>query len=307
MSDRRKNDPEALPAEVRVSRSCPPVALLRAWKEEALPEELARDLAAHTDTCPLCTTLLSDLERLHQHAIAATERERIRRTLPLVAPLARVTGWRWYSLGAAAAALVIGGILLIIRQTEHPNVAPVAMPETTATSMHSTEMAEAPIPQNQTPQTQVQAQPNSQLQIAKLDPPVQFSPALVLRGEASSSQPTAQQLAPAFDAYTRSDYALAAQRFSQLAKQFPRSGAPFLYLGVTQLLTNDNAQALFNLTRAEQFVSPAQKDAATFYRAVAALRTNAPNANELLHSVCTRTLSSYSKQACQLEQSHTTP
>jgi hypothetical protein len=129
-----------------------------------------------------------------------------------------------------------------------------------------------------------------------------LSPALVLRGESTTSEPTAQQLAPAFDAYSRNDYALAAQRFSQLAKQFPRSGTPFLYLGVTQLLTNDNADALFNLTRAEQFVSPAQKEDASWYRAIAARRTNAPNASELLHTICGRNGSPYAQQACQLEQ-----
>jgi len=115
--------------------------------------------------------------------------------------------------------------------------------------------------------------------------------------------PTAQQLAPAFDAYTRNDYPLATQRFSQLAKQFPRSGTPFLYLGVTQLLTNDNVNALFNLTRAEQFVSPDQKDTASWYRAIAALRTSAPNARQLLHTVCSRNGSPYAQQACQIEQS----
>jgi hypothetical protein len=133
---------------------------------------------------------------------------------------------------------------------------------------------------------------------------VDLSPALVLRGETDTSEPSAQQLASAFDAYSRNDYTLATQRFSQLAKQFPRSGTPFLYLGVTQLLANDNASALYNLTRAEQFVSPNQRDAASWYRAIAAQRSGAPNASQLLHAICSRNGSAYAQQACQLEQTH---
>jgi hypothetical protein len=93
-----------------------------------------------------------------------------------------------------------------------------------------------------------------------------------------------------------------AQRSSQLAKQFPRSGTPFLYLGITQLLMNDNTNAFFNLTRAEQFVSSVKKDTASWYRAIAAMRANDPNARQLLHTICRRNGSPYAQQACQIEQ-----
>jgi hypothetical protein len=233
--------------------------------------------------------LVSDLEHLPQPGITAAERARIRQKLPLIAPTARAGGWRWYTVAGAAAALVIAGVLLTINQTEHPRQAHIDVP--TVSEPAQTQTA-SPLPPS----------PSAEPKVAKLEPPVDLSPALVLRGEANASEPTAQQLAPAFDAYSRNDYPLAAQRFSQLAKQFPRSGTPFLYLGVTQLLTNNNADALFNLTRAEQFVSPAQKEAASWYRAIAAQRTDAPNASELLHTICGRNGSRYAQQACQLEQ-----
>jgi hypothetical protein len=290
MPDRYQHESDTLPESVHASPTCPPLSLLRAWKEGVLPEDLARDVASHAEACLLCSTLLVDLEHLSQPGITSAERARIRRKLPLITPPVRTAGWRWYAVASAAAALVIAGVLLVVRQTEHPEVAHVTLPITSDP---------APVQ----PATVQPATPHTELQVAKLEPPVDLSPALVLRGEPSTSEPTAQQLAPAFDAYSRSDYPLATQRFSQLAKQFPRSGTPFLYLGVTQLLTNDNVNAHFNLTRAEQFVSPAQKDAASWYHAIAALRTSAPNARQLLHTVCSHNGSAYSQHACQMERS----
>ena len=283
MPDRNQRDPDSLPEGVHASPACPPLALLRAWKEEVLPDELARDVGSHAEACPLCTTLLADLEHLSQPGITSAERDRIRRRLPLISPPTRIAGWRWYAVASAAAALVVAGILLVIRQTEHPTAANLSL------------AFEPPAAQS--------AASHAEPQVAKLEPPsVDLSSALVLRSGPSMSEPTAQQLAPAFEAYARSDYSLAAQRFSQLAKQFPRSGTPFLYLGVTQLLANDNTNALFNLTRAEQFVAPAQRDAASWYHALAALRARAPNARQLLHSVCSRNGSAYAQRACQIEQ-----
>ena len=296
MSDLHHHDPDTLPPGVLASPACPPLALLRGWKEEVLPEDLARDVASHVESCSLCRTLLADLQHLPQPAITSAERTRIRHKLPLAASPPCGAGWRWYAVASAAAALVIAGVLLVVHQTRHPTAAHVTEPFTPPAAQTQTQTA--------TTQSTKPAAATADIQVAKLDPPLDTSPALILRGEATSSEPTAQQLAPAFDAYTRSDYPLATQRFSQLAKQFPRSGTPFLYLGVTQLLTNDNANALFNLTRAEQFVAPAQKDAASWYRAVAAERTGAANASQIFHSLCGRDGSTYAQQACQFEQAH---
>jgi len=294
MSDLHQHDLDTLPPGVHTSRTCPPLALLRAFQEQVLPSDLSGDIASHIEGCSLCRGLLSDIEHLPQPGITSVERGRIRSRLPLSTAPSRKPGWRWYAVASAAAALVIAGVILVVHQTEHPRVANVApLPVSWPSQTHTAEVQPG----------KTATAPSSEPQIAKLEPPLELSPALVLRGgSTSTSEPTAQQLAPAFDAYTRNDYTAAAQRFSQLAKQFPRSGMPFLYLGITQLLTNDNANALFNLTRAEQFVPPAQKDASSWYRAVAALRTGAPNAEQLLHSVCERKGSAYAQQACQLEQ-----
>ncbi|HEY6412993.1 MAG TPA: hypothetical protein VIX42_04870 [Edaphobacter sp.] len=142
----------------------------------------------------------------------------------------------------------------------------------------------------------------TQLEIAKLDPPLQLAPSLVLRGTVPSDQLNATQLAPAFAAYTQSDYPLAAQRFSQLTKQFPRADIPFLYLGITQLLQNDSAAALPDLARAEYLAQGSHKDSAAWYHALAVAKPAHPEAPALLRTLCQSKESPYAYQACQLEK-----
>jgi hypothetical protein len=205
----------------------------------------------------------------------------------------RHTGWHWYAVASAVAALVFAGVFLTVREVEHPREAQNVIPITPPTKQTATP--------HQIP-TQIDASSVAEIQIAKLAAPINMSPGLVLRGEASTTEPDSQQLTPAFRAYSSGDYVRAAQLFSQLAKQFPRSGTPFLYLGVTQLLTNNNADALFNLKRAEQFVAPAEKDSASWYRLAASARTHASDTVQLAHALCNRNLSIYAQQACKLEK-----
>jgi hypothetical protein len=285
-------DYDRLPHGVRASFECPPLALIRAWKEDVLPEELVRDVAVHMSDCALCRTLLADLEHLPQPAITPVERDRIRRRLPLVSPAAEQhTGWYWYAAASAVAALVIVGVLLTVRQIEHPREA-----------QNKIRITPPMIKPMTPPQISAQTVADTEVQVAKLAPPLDLSPGLVLRGEASTMVPDIQQLTPAFTAYNSGDYTRATQLFSQLAKQFPRSSTPFLYLGVTQLLTHNDTDALFNLKRAEQFAAPPEKDAASWYRLAASARAHAPDATQLAHSLCNRNRSAYAQQACLLEK-----
>jgi hypothetical protein len=227
--------------------------------------------------------LLTDLEDLPQPSLTSLERDRILSKLPIFVP-AKI-GWSWYAVSAAAVALVIAGFFFLRQPASVPPFREVAQsqPATSASK------PAAPL-----------------IQIAKLEPPLDLSPALVLRGEASATQPTAQQLEPAFTAYTQGDYPAAEQHFRILAQQFPRSETPFLYLGVTQLLQNDSTDALPNLSRAEALArqnnGPQRNDAA-WYHALAAIDQHAPDASTLLENVCFRKSSPYSQQACQLKAS----
>ena len=273
---------ESLPSSLRPTQHCPPLALLRAHQEEVLPATLASDINRHIEQCPLCRMLLTDLEHIPQPAITTQERDRILRKLPHVSTTTPA-GWRWYAAAAAACFLAIAGAFLYLRQ-----------PQVNQTNLATTQ---TPTPQPLTPR----------LQIAKLALPIGMAPGLVLRGEASTQQPTADQLSPAFEAYAKDDYPLATQRFTQLADQFPRAELPFLYLGVTQLLQQDNAHALTTLNRADTLAqqnhSP-QKDAAAWYHALASVAAHSSEASTLLQAVCNQTQSPYSQQACELEKHH---
>jgi len=293
MVDPLKPTEERLPEGLRPIPPCPPLRLLLAHQEGVLPEEGAKEIDAHLASCGLCRGLLSDLSELEPRGLTERERESIRRKLPI--PMASSgKNWRWYAVsGAIAATLLVCAILALHTWRSVPGAAP--------------QVAETPTqPSEQlTPQNAPQAAPRPappEIEVAKLDPPLSTAPGLVLRGAGPIDQPDASQLAPAFDAYEKNNYPLAAERFDLLAKQFPRAEDPVLYLGVTQLLMHDDQAALVSLTRAEQLATARQQDVAKWYRAVAAVRTHDPEAAELLRELCRRDSSAYTKQACDLEQ-----
>ncbi len=278
-------DSESLPRGV-ITPACPPLGLLRARREGALPSELAHDVGSHIDTCALCRMLLADLEHVPQPSLTNVERDRILSKLPILIPTK--TGWSWYAVSAAAIALIVAGIFFLRRPASMPPFQSAAQSQPSA------------------PSTSIDNPSPPQLQIAKLEPPLDLSPALVLRGESSAAQPTAQQFQPGFTAYTQGDYPAAEQQFRILAQQFPRSETPFLYLGVTQLLENNSEAALPNLSRAEALArqnNGSQRNDAAWYHALAAVAQHSPDAGTLVENVCFRRSSPYSRQACQLKAS----
>ena len=271
---------ESLPPGLHPTSYCPPLALLRAYQEQVLPSTLASEIAEHLQHCGLCPMLLADLEHIPQPIITADERQRIRHTIP--SPL-RTPSWRWYTGFAAAAALILAAVFLVLH---HPT-------STAGQTAHTTQPDQptpAPLP------------PQSHLEVAKLDPPSRTRARPRPARSRPSDWPTADQLTPAFTAYTQSDYPLAAQLFSDLAKQFPRSDIPFLYLGVTQLLQNDSAPAVPNLARAEHLAQPPAKTPPPGTTLWAATRAGTPEASALLYAICRSKESPYASQACQLER-----
>ncbi len=280
---------ESLPGGLHFFQPCPPLSLLRASIEDVLPSEIAADVSGHIDTCTVCQMLLTDLEAVPPASLTSVERARIRHQIP-IAPPAHRSGWHWHATSAAAIALVVVAIAFLLRQPgSNSSSRPVTQSHPASSSTESAAQSAA-----------------SPIQIARLAPPLDLSPALVLRGEASTAQPNAQQLAPAFAAYTQGDYALAAERFKILTDQFPRSETPFLYLGITQLLQNNEKSALPTLARADFLARQnhgAQRDDAAWYHALAAVAAQSADASDLLDSICERKQSPYSHQACELRES----
>src|SRR5947208_1197898 len=115
MPDRHQYDIDTLPQGVHASNACPPLSLLRAWKDEVLPDELVQDVASHAGACAICRTLLTDLEQIPQVGISAAKRSQIRRRHRLIAPPMRAAGWRWYAVFFAATVLIIAGAMLLVR------------------------------------------------------------------------------------------------------------------------------------------------------------------------------------------------
>ena len=204
-------------------------------------------------------------------------RDRLGNTLPTPSP-ASSRKRLWYAASAAAAAVLLVGIFFALRPAPvvpAPAIRPVQAPP---------QQAEGP-------------KPEQRIEVAKLDPPVELAPEQV-----SGDHPSSGQLAPAFEAYGEDHYALAAERFRLLAKRFPRADVPLLYLGVSQLMMQDNKAALTSLARADQFATKTRKDAASWYHAVAAVQAHGPDATALLHDLCRRNKSHYALQACDLEK-----
>ena len=221
---------EALPSSVRPTQHCPPLSILRAHQEEVLPATLAADVNRHIEQCPLCRMLLTDLQHIPQPAITTDERDRILRKLPHASPTVPA-GWHWYAAAAAA---------IHPRRRRSLPLPPPASSEPAQPSHHPTHPD--PRPSNHSPLAS--RSPNSPF-------PSAWPPASHSAAKPPPSNPPPPSSAPAFEAYANDDYPLAAQRFTELADQFPRAELPFLYLGVTQLLQQDNAHALTALTRAD--------------------------------------------------------
>ena len=125
---------EALPSGFRPTQHCPSLSILRAHQEEVLPATLAADVNQHIEQCPLCQTLLTDLQHIPQPAITTQERDRILRKLPH-ASSSVPAGWHWYAAAAAAFILAVAGAFLFLRQPQaypsrlrHPPLRPRHVP-----------------------------------------------------------------------------------------------------------------------------------------------------------------------------------
>jgi hypothetical protein len=249
--------------------TCPPLEILRAHGQSVLPEDEESKVVEHLAQCPICQILLNDLLSLEEQSLTRAARDRIRENIP--APPRQAT--RWYVVSAVAAGLAFVAFLFFAGRARQN------APQVAASAVHAVPM---------------------DLPIEKLPPPPEAKSELVFRGAVSSADPDAEELAPAFTAYDREDYQLAARRFAELATRFPGSDIPILYLGVSQLLSGNDHDALESLSRADAIAKPSRKDAASWYHATAAVRAHSPDAPALLQALCSQNNSAYARQACSV-------
>lgn len=270
------------------AQTCPPLNLLLAHQEGALPPALAQRIQQHLDQCPLCPALLVDLATLPEAPFTPGQEQRIAARLPSTDPgtatvnssePARPRGHL-----RAFAAIAAGVLVCILAGTQ---IYRHRQPASTA---------------NNTPPTIPSAPPTIaevEIPLAPLTPPGNDAVAPLTRG-AHNAGPSIDELLPAFHPYNAADYASAAKQFTALKKDYPHSEIVLLYLGVSQLFLHQDADAAATLTLARHAATPTSADAAEWYSAIAAQRLHSADAKTLLDSLCKKSGSKYSAESCRI-------
>jgi tetratricopeptide (TPR) repeat protein len=140
--------------------------------------------------------------------------------------------------------------------------------------------------------------------VGNLEPaPVPIGPTdITVQKLAPPADTSAAGLADAFAAYNTGDYAKAIAVFRQAEKRNPESVVPALYMGVSQLLVNDNAAAFASLQDASQFEEDQYQNDADWYLAIAAFRTHSSEAQPLFHHICVKRGAAHAAEACAVEK-----
>lgn len=126
-----------------------------------------------------------------------------------------------------------------------------------------------------------------------------FSPypdKFMYRGET----PTADSLMKAgMEVYNQQQYAAAIPIFSQLVQADPNQPGAWLYLGISQLSTDDAPAALSSLEQAAN--SPAWEETANWYRALALLQDGQSKAAQtVLQQIANQETNAYREQAVEV-------
>lgn len=269
-------------------RTCPSPDLLFAASEDVLSAADGEVIRAHAAQCVLCQTLLAGLGDDAAPALTPGQNDRIRARIDhglehSSETVVEESKSPWRALLAVAAVLLVlalGGTFGY--RSIHRPAAP-AIAEQQPDPSGPMEFAELH-------------------QIAPLAAP-DDAPGLVVRGNSSgtSTGPSAADLLPAFRAYNRGDFRAAATAFAALTDRFPDAEIPALYLGVSQLESGDNLAARRTLTHALGNAHDARHPAATWYLAIAELRTgDLAAAVPRLQSLCSPASSPYAARACAL-------
>ncbi len=258
--------------------ACPEVGLLQAAHEGVLAEAESKRIQEHVSACDVCRTLFEDFDAIDYDQLTPSESASIRVRIARGAPRAFESGpvaWtrKWWIPALALAACAVIGFLLL---KPHPVQAPAS----------SQQMAEA--------------RPLPEITVEKLPLRVDPTSLLATRGGAGT-QPSGPELAKALAKYQGNDYAAAIQQLKALADKFPKDGTVQLYLGVSELLKNQNAEAATSLSAAASELEGARQSDAQWYLAAANLRLkNTEAAQPLLQQLC-EGKSTYKEQACTLE------
>jgi TolA-binding protein len=266
---------------------CPRPELLLASHAGVLDEETARNIATHLGKCTFCQILLRDLTDAELDAARPEEelrvRKRVHSTTTDSEKAEKPSGGIfavWFRKAVPVAALA--GIVLaaVVWVRLHQAAGPVSSPAAVAVQP-------------------VKPAAPSVFQWEKLPIKLQASSVLVLRGKPRTAQEKYSAELTAALAYYRDDnFSKAAERLAQVVQAFPGGVEAQLYLGISRLSLQQNAQAIPSLVKAQQLGPEAFRQDATWYLALAQKRSgNLQQSATELGKLCPGK-SSYSHRAC---------
>lgn len=248
---------------------CPKPELLLASQAGVLDQETSQRVAAHLEKCGFCRILARDLTDAELSTARPEEESRVReRVLDAVESSAKADkpggrlrkAWIWKAtLVVASAALAAVAVMRVVDFQHRGRVSPL-------------------------PTAAVQPEPTkpaaSVFQWQKLPIKLQASTVLVLRGAPRTSQEKyASALTSALAFYRDDKFPEAAERLSKVAHAFPNGVEGQLYLGISQLRLQQNAEAIVPL-RVAQKLGPQQfRENATWFLALAYERVGKPEAS----------------------------
>jgi len=270
---------------------CPRVEVLLASQEGLLPEEATQKVSAHVAKCDFCQILMKDLatERIAEATVQEERRVRERvlgRTKPQTKTASATGGWfsfwlwRALPLGALAAAAIVLFIELRPHQTQ-----PAVSPQVAVVQ---------PAPKHD---------PAKVLQWEKLPIKLQAQSILVFRGSPRNAQEKyASELTAALVYYRDDKFTEARERLRGVVKDFPKGVEGQLYLGISELKLEQNSDAIAPLQAAQKLGPEQYRDDATWYLALAYLRTGDLQSGRTgLQKLCGGK-SVYSDRACAAEK-----
>lgn len=256
---------------------CPDPDALLARRSEFVSDDVRERLEAHIASCDACARLVAGLDQLHLDEADASTAARV---------LARVTApasnrGRWMLPVAAGIALLIGASLWW-RVYAPRSVTPTQV----ASAGPSAPLAPLSLPGPPSPPS---AGTVALWTIDPLPVTLAISSLDASRGATPAPGTPSRELVDALLTYEHGDYARAAEQLSAVTSAQPDSGDAWLYLGVSQLMTNRPADAIAPLAHAADAVRANRRDAVDWYRATAEQRAGrVEDARARLAALCGR-------------------
>jgi hypothetical protein len=266
---------------------CPRPEVILASREGVLPEEAARKVSAHVAKCGFCQILLKDMadesligatvedeKRVRERILTAAKPE----TKKASAPGGLFSIWFWKALpvGALAAAAIALFVWARLHQTSSTVTPPVAVVQPAS-----------------------KLDPAKVLEWEKLPIKLQAQSILIWRGNPRNAQEKyASELTSALAYYRDDKFPEATERLGKVAKDFPKGVEGQLYLGISELKLEQNADAIAPLLAAQKLGPEQYRDDATWFLALAYLRAgDVQSGRAELQKLCGGT-SDYATRAC---------